>query len=193
MDMLGYTKNNPFFFSLDTAKQLLKKANLEHGFSIKLDTVRLDIAQILKDSFAKVNIKLDIIPSDNKQILTKYRAHSHDLFIGAWGTDYPDPHANASAFAYNTDNSDKAANKTLAWRNTWKDDNINQKTILALNTLHPQKRKKLYEEIQLEMQKKSPFIFMFQLVDAFIMQKNVKNMTVGPFLDSTNYYYAYKE
>ena len=63
--------------------------------------------------------KLEIIPGDGKQTLTKYRARKHDIYIGNWGADYQDPNTNADTFARNPDNSDDAKSKPLAWRNAW--------------------------------------------------------------------------
>jgi peptide/nickel transport system substrate-binding protein len=66
--------------------------------------------------FAKANVKVEIIPMDGKQALTKYRARNHQIYIGKWGPDYQDPQTNASTFAWNVDNSDDAKAKPLAWR-----------------------------------------------------------------------------
>ena len=57
---------------------------------------------------AQAGIKLEIIPGDGKQTLTKYRARQHDIYIGIWGPDYQDPNTNAQTFASNPDNSDDA-------------------------------------------------------------------------------------
>ena len=49
--------------------------------------------------WAQAGIEIEIIPADNKQTLTKYRARQHDIYIGQWGPDYQDPHTNAETFA----------------------------------------------------------------------------------------------
>jgi peptide/nickel transport system substrate-binding protein len=64
-------------------------------------------------------IDIEILPGDGKQTLTKYRARTHDMYIGQWGADYWDPHTNADTFARNPDNGDDAKTKPLAWRNAW--------------------------------------------------------------------------
>ena len=53
-------------------------------------------------------MKVELIPGDGKQVLTKYRARNHDIYIGQWGPDYQDPHTNAETFAMNVDNTDDA-------------------------------------------------------------------------------------
>ena len=51
----------------------------------------MEIAQAMQASLAKAGIKVELIPGDGKQILTKYRARNHDIYIGQWGPDYQDP------------------------------------------------------------------------------------------------------
>ena len=80
---------------------------------------RLEIAQSLQNTFAQAGITLNITLGTAKQILGRYRARDLDVYLGAWGPDYPDPHTNAGTFAYNPDNSDAAkATGLLAWRNS---------------------------------------------------------------------------
>ena len=57
-----------------------------------------DMAQAIQATWAEAGINLEIIPGDNKQTLTKYRARTHDIYIGRWGPDYQDPHTNADTF-----------------------------------------------------------------------------------------------
>jgi peptide/nickel transport system substrate-binding protein len=101
----------------------LLAGGLPNGFSVTMDTRNnspiIDIAQAIQASWAKAGVKLELIPGDGKQTLTKYRARNHDIYIGQWGPDYQDPHTNAETFAMNPDNSDTAKSKTLAWRNSW--------------------------------------------------------------------------
>ena len=78
-----------------------------------------DLAQAIQASWAQAGVEVEIIPADDKQNLTMYRARQHDIYIGRWGPDYQDPHTNAETFACNLDNCDDAESKTLAWRNAW--------------------------------------------------------------------------
>ena len=62
------------------------------------------IAQAVQQTMALAGITLEIIPGDGGQTLEKYRARTHDIYIGNWGPDYQDPHTNAT-FARNPDNA----------------------------------------------------------------------------------------
>ena len=77
------------------------------------------IAESFQQTAKRAGIDIEIIPGDGKQTLTKYRARSHDIYIGQWGADYWDPHTNADTFARNPNNADDASAKPLAWRNAW--------------------------------------------------------------------------
>ena len=120
---LGAIADTPYKLDVAKAKELLAKAGLPDGFKVTMDTRNnsptKDIAQAIQATMAQAGIEIEIIPADNKQTLTKYRARQHDIYIGQWGPDYQDPHTNAETFAMNVDNKDDAKSKTLAWRNAW--------------------------------------------------------------------------
>ena len=107
------------------------------------------MAQVIQAAWAAANIRLEILPGDNKQTLTKYRARTHDIYIGRWGPDYQDPHTNADTFASNPDNADGApwAGK-LAWRNAWEIPELSAKTAAAVLERDREKRAEIYEELQ---------------------------------------------
>ena len=81
------------------------------------------MAQSVQSTMAQGGIKVNILSSEMKPLLTKYRAREHQMLMVYWGPDYMDPHTNADGFAHNLDNSDAATSgKPLAWRNSWEDD-----------------------------------------------------------------------
>ena len=76
----------------------------------------------------RLGITLNITVGTAKAILGRYRARELDMYMGAWGPDYPDPHTNAGTFAFNPDNSDEAgATGLLAWRNAWDTGGLTEK------------------------------------------------------------------
>ena len=50
-----------------------------------------DLAQTIQASAAAAGVKIELLPMDGKQPLTKYRARNQDIYIGQWGADYQDP------------------------------------------------------------------------------------------------------
>ena len=98
---LGAVNDNPYKLDVAKAKELLAKAGLPDGFSVTMDVRNTPAdhrhrARPSSRRMAQAGIKIEIIPGDGKQTLTKYRARQHDIYIGVWGPDYQDPHTNAA-------------------------------------------------------------------------------------------------
>jgi peptide/nickel transport system substrate-binding protein len=195
---LGAIEDTPYSLDIDQAKALLAEAGLADGFSVTMDTRNIspvmDMAQSLQATWAEAGIDLEILPGDNKQTLTKYRARTHDIYIGRWGPDYQDPHTNADTFSSNPDNRDEAKlTGKLAWRNAWDIPEMTEKTNAAVLEKDAAKRAALYEEIQREHQETSPFVIMFQDIEIVAERSNVHGMVWGPSFDSHSYAGGYKE
>jgi peptide/nickel transport system substrate-binding protein len=153
-----------------------------------------DIAQVIQSTFAQAGVELEILPGDNKQTLTKYRARNHDIYIGRWGPDYQDPHTNADTFASNPDNSDEAGlTGKLAWRNAWDIPEMTEQTAAAVLERDPARRAQMYEEIQREHQETSPFVIMWQDIEVIAARDNVAGMIWGPSFDDNKYWKGHKE
>jgi peptide/nickel transport system substrate-binding protein len=188
---LGAVTDKPYKFDLAKAKALLAKAGLPDGFSVTMDVRNTspftDIAQAVQASFAKAGIKVELIPGDGKQTLTKYRARNHDIYIGEWGPDYQDPHSNAETFSMNVDNTDATKSKTLAWRNSWDIPDMTKLTQSAVKERDAKKREAIYQQIQREHQKTSPFIIMFQATEVTAHTKGVEGFVIGPSFENNLY------
>nr|WP_246104921.1 ABC transporter substrate-binding protein [Rhodoligotrophos appendicifer] len=185
---LGAVNDNAFKLDVEKAKALLTEAGYPDGFAITMDVRSTQpvtgIAEAVQQSLAKGGIKMEIIPGDGKQTLTKYRARQHDLYIGQWGADYQDPHTNAQTFASNPDNADDGASKTLAWRNAWATPELNKETDAAILESDTAKRAALYEKMQKEVNDTGPFVIMFQQTEVAAVNDNVKNYVLGPSFDT---------
>ena len=194
----GAIDDKPYTLDVEKAKELLMQAGLEGGFKVTMDTRNAsplpEIAQVLQANWAEAGIELEILPGDNKQTLTKYRARTHDIYIGRWGPDYQDPHTNADTFASNPDNSDAAGlTGKLAWRNAWEIPEMTAKTEAAVLERDPARRAQIYEEIQREHQRTSPFVIMFQDIEVIAERNNVAGMIWGPSFDDNKYWQGRKK
>ncbi|MBB3457044.1 peptide/nickel transport system substrate-binding protein [Rhizobium sp. BK313] len=186
--MLGSLDENPFKLDVAKAKELLAKAGLPNGFSVTMDVRSIEpdtgVATSIQQTLGQAGIKVEIIPGDGKQKLTKYRARNHDIYFGNWGNDYWDPHSNADTFTNNPDNSDAGTNKTLAWRNTWTTPELDKETKAALFEVDTAKRGAMYQEIQKKYLDASPFVFLFQQTEVAGYRKDVKDFKLGPSFDT---------
>ncbi|NNF45260.1 MAG: ABC transporter substrate-binding protein [Desulfofustis sp.] len=193
---LGALEETPFSLDVEKAKALLKEAGLENGFTVTMDTRNTEpttsMALSIQSTFAQAGVKLEIIPGEGKQTLTKYRARNHDIYIGRWGPDYMDPHTNADTFARNPDNSDDAKSKPLAWRNAWDIPEMTKRADAAVLEKDTKKRADMYLEIQREHQQVSPFVIMFQDIEILGKRANVDGFVLGPSFDSNFYQYTTK-
>lgn len=186
--VLGALDANPYKFDVAKAKELLEKAGLKDGFSVTFDVRNTQpvtgIAESFQQTAGQAGVKIEIIPGDGKQTLTKYRARNHDLYIGQWGMDYWDPHSNAEAFTSNPDNGDDASVKTLAWRNAWDIPELTEQAKAALLERDADKRGDMYKKLQQEALDTSPFVMIFQQIEVAGLRGNVKNYKLGPSFDS---------
>jgi peptide/nickel transport system substrate-binding protein len=194
---LGAIDDKPYGLDIERAKALLAEAGLADGFDVTMDVRNTspvkDIAQVIQADFAKAGIRLELIPGDGGQTLTKYRARNHDIYIGRWGPDYQDPHTNADTFARNPDNSDDATSKPLAWRNAWEIPEMTAKADAAVLEQDPAKRAALYHDIQREHQKTSPFVIFAQDIEVVAERANLHGMIWGPSFDDNRYWQGHKD
>lgn len=189
---LGALDDTPYTFDVAKAKELLAKAGLADGFTVTMDVRNTQpvtgIAENVQQTLAQAGIKLEIIPGDGKQTLTKYRARQHDIYIGQWGSDYFDPNSNAETFTFNPDNSDEGKNKTLAWRNSWDPKELSTKTQAALLEKDSAARAAIYEDLQKQVLASGPFVVVFQQTEVAGYSAKVKDFKLGPSFD-TNFVY----
>ena len=189
LGLLGAAKDNPYKLDVAKAKALLAKAGHAAGFKVTIDMRTVQpvqgITEAIQQTFRQAGIELEILPGDGKQTLTKYRARSHDIYIGSWGADYWDPHTNADTFVRNPDNGDNAKSKPLAWRNAWDIPELTRKADAAALERDGPKRAAMYQEIQAEFRKSSPFVMLYQQTDVAAFRANVQGLKIGPTSDST--------
>lgn len=187
---LGAVSDTPYKLDVAKAKELLEKAGLKDGFKVTMDTRSTPeitgVAQAIQATFAQAGVKLEIIPGDNKQTLTKYRARQHDIYIGQWGSDYQDPNSNADTFAANDDNSDDAKAKPLAWRNAWDPGPLTAKTRAAVMERDAEKRAQMYKELQQAVMDDGPFVVFLQQIEVAAERKNVDGFVMGPSFDTNS-------
>jgi peptide/nickel transport system substrate-binding protein len=189
---LGAIDDKPYKLDVVKAKKLLAKAGLPSGFEVTMDVQNtspfMDVAQAIQANWSQAGVKLTLVPSDGKQLLTKYRARNHDTIMYSWGADYQDPHSNAEAFSMNDDNTENAKSKTLAWRNSWHIPELTKRAAEAVLERDAKKREEIYQQLQREHQRIAPFIIMFQEIEIAARRKTASGLVIGPTFGSNLYY-----
>jgi len=189
MGLFGAARDNPYKLDVPKARALLVKSGVTLPLKLTIDMRTVQpvqgMTEAMQQTFKQGGVELEILPGDGKQTLTKYRARSHDIYIGNWGADYWDPHTNADTFARNPDNGDNPKTKPLAWRNAWDIPELTKKTDAAAQERDAKKRAAMYAEIQAEFRRTSPFVMLFQQTDVAAVRANVDGFRIGPTSDST--------
>ena len=190
---LGEIADVPFSLDVAKAKALLAEAGYPDGFEIGIVVreaqERIEIAQSIQNTFGQAGIKVNITVGTGKQILGVYRAREHDIYVGAWGPDYPDPNTNAGTFAFNPDNTDAAgATGLLAWRNAWSIPAMSDATLAAVVENDRDTRAAMYEAIQRDHQQVSPFAVMFQKIEQTGRADNVQGLSLGGAITAVSYW-----
>ncbi|HWX50812.1 MAG TPA: ABC transporter substrate-binding protein [Roseomonas sp.] len=187
----GAVTDQPFKHNIAEAKALLAKAGLADGFEVSFDyasaTPQSDIAQAIQANLAEIGIRLNMLPGEMRAVITKTRARTHDIAMVRWGSDYFDPHSNAEAFSINTDNSENARNRTLAWRASWEIPELSARAIAAKEEADSEKRTQMYEDLQRDHQKVSPFVILLQEIEVAVSRAGVKGFDMGPMNDRHSY------
>jgi peptide/nickel transport system substrate-binding protein len=123
-------------------------------------------------------VKVNIVATDQKQMVTEFRARKQMATLLSWTPDYLDPHTNASTFAFNDNDSDDAPHP-LAWRCHYFDPAVNAKTTAAVQEIDPVKRNAMYAELQKILTDDGPYILMFQPSNEVASRANVKGYSPG--------------
>mgnify|MGYP001800399701 FL=1 len=194
----GALTDTPFSYDPEKAKQILADAGVETPINVTMDVISaptfVEMAQAIQASFAEGGINLEIIAGTGAQVITKYRARTHEAMLLYWGPDFMDPHSNAKAFAFNADNSDDKYASTTTWRNAWMPPaELNEKTMAALGEQDAEKRLEMYMDLQRATQAEAPFVIMFQAIKQVAMRDNVEGFVNGATSDYVFYRLVTKE
>ena len=181
----GALDNNPFKFDPAKAKEILAKAGVKDAhFTLDVENKPpfITIAQSMQASFAQGGVKVDLLPAAGSQVYARVRAKQHQAAIRLWIPDYFDAHSNASAFAFN---DGKAS--TVAGLNGWQIPELNKQTLAAVAEADPAKRLDLYKQMQQELQRSSPYVFVDQGKTQIVVRDNVKGYQQGLNADMVYY------
>lgn len=180
--MYGYDSSLPFSHDVGKAKDLLKKAGYEKGFTVDLlvptGTVEggvpsSDMAAKIKNDLAEVGITVNVRQVTSSEMYKAYRAQQAQMILANWGADYPDPDDFAKPFADYTQ-------KSLAWRLQWDDPELTQLVQRAAAIPNGPEREGLYKQINDIEHQRGAFVMLYQPLDSLAMSAKVQNVYNNP-------------
>jgi peptide/nickel transport system substrate-binding protein len=185
----GYEPQIIYKTNIEKAQQLMKEAGVS-GFETTLyhndATPRPEVGQILQASLAKIGIKVTLNKMVGSQLMPLYRTQKTDLFLGAWGPDYNDPHTNAQPFADHTA-------KQIAYRNAYENEQTAKMIQDAGQEMDDAKRIALYQAANKIIQEEGPFAFLYQQLFQHAVRNSVQDLKVGPNPQLTKLYTVVKK
>ncbi|QEE12610.1 ABC transporter substrate-binding protein [Bartonella krasnovii] len=176
---LDEKEGQPFKLDIQKAKKLLAEAGYPNGFEanflVSNAPYTVLFAQSLQDSAAQAGVHLKIERVAGTQLFSKVNARAFDTAFIGWNNDSADPHTMASRLVYNPDNRFEAKNTAYpSWKHGYFDAEMNQKVEEALFQKDPQKRAKIYADLQRELMQKGPYAFIYQQYSVIAMTSDVK-------------------
>ncbi|MCB1814761.1 MAG: ABC transporter substrate-binding protein [Candidatus Competibacteraceae bacterium] len=184
----GALDEQPFSYDPAKARELLKEAGLEQGFSFELlaypRSPEAEIATAFQAAARDVGIEVKIISLPGSQLIPRYRDRNLDALLLAYSGGYGDPNAQLSKFALNPASlpgADPEAEhpSILAWRLGWSMPELSQLTDAAIRERDTEKRRDMYHQIQRELWQRGPFAWCFNNTFALGLRVGVNGYLVG--------------
>ncbi|MGL4402365.1 MAG: glutathione ABC transporter substrate-binding protein [Fusobacteriaceae bacterium] len=178
-EVFGFTDNTKAYeYNLEKARELLKEAGLEKGFKTSINIMsgeaERQTAQIIQSDLKKIGIDAEILVTESGAYWNLTSKGEHDMFLGGWGSVtgdadyglYPMYHSNAMGAPGN--------------RSFYSNERVDQLLDKARKTLDQEKRKKLYEEIQIAIVEDAPNVMLHYRILAVGTQKDIGGLNLYP-------------
>lgn len=163
---------------IDKAKELMKEAGYEDGFTIPLTTATFDseglswttIGEKVKEDLAEINIDVEIETGEIGVVIEDYRGGNSPFLLMHWSPDYFDVN-NQLAFV-----PDNIVGARANWEADGYDDLLDLAKQIQEET-DESKRAEMSEEMQELMAEDSPYGFLIQHPITFAVSKDLEGVT----------------
>jgi peptide/nickel transport system substrate-binding protein len=162
---------------VEKAKQLMKEAGFENGFSTSLLVLagnqdEIGMATALQQMWGQIGIKLELQQVDNATRTDQYRAGTFTMRLSAWTDDIADPNEITSYFAYSP---------TIdALHTGWKNEEVDKLFEASQKEMDPTKRAEQYARIQEIYNATGPIVPLYQTPYPVVLRKNVNGFVQIP-------------
>jgi peptide/nickel transport system substrate-binding protein len=185
---LGALDEKPYRFDVNRARQLLTEAGVGDGFGFRFTAYNrkpeMDLATSFQATAAQAGVRVEVQNLPPSQSIPLYRDRRVEALQLSYYGGYGDPHATASKFAFNPAampgvDPESRWPSELSWRLGWAPRALSRRVAEATQELEEGKRVTLYQDIQRDAWKDSPFAFMFQSTLALGLRDNVRGYVYG--------------
>jgi len=188
--LLGYDATTKIEYNVEKAKQLLKEAGYENGFSIDIyqtqdSKATLALNTALQGSLAEIGVKLNIIQIDQASWVEMRTQGKLTMYTGSWWGDYSDP----DNFLYTLFYKDNAKVRS----SNYNDEEFNKALVEARGLTDSAKRDEIYKAMDRKLCTEDYAVApLDHSIDPFVAQTNVKGLLI-PMTGTINFRSAYKE
>ena len=208
--MMGYREGEAPLFSYDPAKceEEFKLADLDKdgipagededdvwnlGFYMQIgynagNDTRLLSAQILKAGVEAVNpnFSIQVLAFPWPVLLESRRSGKLPVYVGGWQEDFHDPHNWVQPFLFSDGNYGRVINMTDDYKAKY-----DQWILEGIKETDPEKRRPIYEQIQLAAQEDAVVIWMYQRINMIPVQLWIKGTYYNPAYSQESYSWIY--
>ncbi len=164
------------------AKQLLKEAGYENGFSTNIWAMPVQrpynpnarrMAEVMQEDWSKVGVKAEIVSYEWGEYLNRSKKGEHETVLLGWTGDNGDP----DNFLYVLLGCDAVGGSNRA---QWCDTEFNDLLVKAKQDSNVANRTKYYKEAQMVFKREAPWITVAHSVVYEPVRKEVKNFVIDP-------------
>jgi peptide/nickel transport system substrate-binding protein len=167
----GYNPDlKPYTYDLDKAKSLLAEAGVGSGFSTVLDTPRgrylqdVEVAQAIAGQLGKVGVKVEVRPAEFQEYFSRWlKKEMEGLYILGSGSSLLDADWVMGAHL-------DSKRRGLYYNSPETDQLIRASAI----EMDPQKREKMYFDLEAKLHDIAPWIFLYEQDDIYGIKKSLQ-------------------
>jgi peptide/nickel transport system substrate-binding protein len=173
-----YTDEYCYTFDLEKAKQLMAESSAPDGFSASLhiaagDTVSNQLAVMMKDMLAQINVDVAIEPIDPGTQWERRTQGDYDMTMGSGTSDNLDPNSNMLFCCV----SDGGANSSYTG---WADPEVDAIFRKTQTELDFEKRGEYYDEFQRLVMERGPSLNLLHQVNRYGARATTHNFFLDP-------------
>jgi peptide/nickel transport system substrate-binding protein len=171
-DVAGYP------YDLDKAKELMAASTMKDGFSGELivsngDPVGQQVCQLVVSNLKEIGGDITLVQAEPGSYRDKVRAFEYDMTKSYYTTDIIDPDELIS-FAVLSNGG------TFAVWTQYKNEEVDRLGLEAAQTLDPEERKQLYQQIQQMSTDDAPVLFLYYPTGRTAVHNYIKNFKILP-------------